>query len=215
MKGELPMIPRYKIWANAAGVSPSTYAPVYKIEKSELEWAQDYAKRWKGKINVALGTTACDPKRGIGIGKITEICQRLIEKGFNPITVDATFHFEGVDYVIGKRIREVIALLTQMDAVISVDSGVLHMAGVAQQTATVPIVGIFGSTDYRMRMGPYYGSAIDSSKLVDCAPCWYKFDCLRSPNPSEHLKCLSRSTAEFIVEETCRWLAKVGKFSMV
>ncbi len=196
--------PRYVIWCEHAGVIPSSYAPVYRIDNAERASAQAYAaEHWGGQTVIGVGLSACDKKRALGIGKLEAICKALSNEGLYPVTIDPTCTIPGVDYLINKRVREVMPLLEQMAVVVSVDSGILHMSG----TVGTPVVGLFGPTDQRMRMGNYIGSATDSRKLLDCAPCWYKYPC-DSQQWFRHkpFECLSRIPIGGIVEETLRWV---------
>jgi len=203
--------PRWQIWCEAAGVVPSSYAPIYKITKDEAKAADEYAKtHWAGKQVVGLGLTANDKKRALGIGKLQTICEDLTARGLHVVTIDPTCSVPGYDYLVGKRIRDLIPLISKMNACISVDSGILHMAGAVQ----TPVIGIFGSTDCRMRMGNYIGSAIDSRRFAECAPCWYDYPCNRIPgNGHKPFECFSKIDTHLIVEETVRWVNKTSQQS--
>lgn len=197
--------PRYQIWCEAAGVTPSTHAPVYRITKPEFDAADAYLREqgWEGRRLIGVGVSSCDNKRAAGIGKLRSVYDGLREAGLFPVTVDPTFRFPDQPGIIGKRVSELMPIISRMEAMVSVDSGLLHMAG----TVGTPVVGIFGPTDYQMRMGMYLGSAIDSRKLVPCAPCWYEYPCLRDM-PSQHFRCLNKLLPGVIIEETLRWANK-------
>jgi len=196
--------PRYQVWCEACGVTPSSYAPIYVVTKAERKIAEQYAKEhWSGKTVIGVGLSACDKKRALGIGKLEDICKTLQTAGLHPVTIDPTCTIPGVDYLVNKRLRDLMPLIEQMQVVVSVDSGPLHMAG----TLGVPVVGIFGPTDFKARMGQYLGSATDSRKLIDCAPCWYKFPCNSGRwFPHKPFECLSRIAVNGIVEETLKWV---------
>jgi len=196
--------PRYQIWCDAAGVVPSSYAPIYRVRPEERARAESYAEEhWpKGKPVVGLALTSCDKRRAMPVGKLQDIARGLTGRGLHVVTIDPTARLDGVDSIVGKRISELMALIERMDVVISPDSGVLHMAG----TLGVPVVGVFGPTDQSMRMGNYLGSATDSKYLVDCAYCWYEYPCLGSSgNGHKPYECISLISADVIVEETVRW----------
>lgn len=197
--------PRYVSWCEACGITnPPNYAPIYKVTKAERKIAKEYAaEHWAGKTVVGVGLSACDKKRALGIGKLTDICTALQAKGLHPVTIDPTCTIPGVDYLINKRLRDLMPLIECMDVVVSVDSGLLHMAG----TLGIPVVGIFGPTDQALRMKQYLGSATDSRKLIDCAPCFYKYPCDgRQWFHHAPFECLSRVSVNGIVEETLRWV---------
>ena len=197
--------PRTQIWCEHAGVTPSSYKPIYEITEEEKAIAQNYAERhWDHRKVIGVGVNAADPKRGVPINKIQAICDGLTARGYHPITVDASFSFPHISAIVGKRVQELMPIIALMDSFVTVDSGLLHMAG----TVGTPVVGLFGPTDYTMRMGEYLGSAIDSTKLVPCAPCWYSYPCMRSPDHRDHLVCLKKITPEIVVEEAIRWANK-------
>ena len=196
--------PRYKIWCDHAGVQPSSYQPIYEITEEEKVKADSIFRQrgWDGKRVVGIGVSAKDSKREASKAKLQAVCYGLRDLGYTPVTIDSLFQFPDVPGLVGKRVRDLMPLIAKMDLLISVDSGLLHMAG----SVGTPVVGIFGTTDYRMRMGEYLGSAIDSSALVPCAPCWYVPKCLTSPNTGDHFKCMNVIGADVILEEARRWL---------
>lgn len=204
MNGDGIKKPRYQIWCERAGVVPSTYAPAYNLTDSDRKFAN---KVWSdrnltGKTVIGVGVAACDPKRSIPIEISRQICQGLEARGYTPVVIDATFNFPEFNSFNGYRISEIIALISKLDVMVTVDTGLLHMAGAVD----VPIVGIFGPTDPEMRMKPYRGSATDGSKLMPCSPCWYKYSCLNSKNPADHLRCTSKIDPMLIVHEVGRWV---------
>lgn len=198
--------PRYQIWCEKAGVVPSTYAPVYVMTDKDKAFAEDYwaKKNWTGKTVVGVGVAACDSRRTLGIGHVHAICKKVEELGYTPVVIDATFNFDDFEAMNGLRISEVMAVVAKMNAVVSPDTGLLHMAG----TVKTPVVGLFGPTDQAMRMGMYMGSAVDSSKMVECAPCWYDYPCLKSHNTNEHYRCVKKIDAGVVAEEVRRWVER-------
>lgn len=194
---------RTQVWCDFADVQPSTMLPQYVVDKHERKWATKlYQERGLDPAKVVgVGVNACDEKRAMGRAKVAEICDRLHNAGLQPVVLDATVNIDGHPAFNGMRLSETMALIEQMKLVISVDSGILHMAGALK----VPVIGIFGPTDAFMRMGPYVGSAINSRHLMPCAPCWYDFPCLHNSNPTKPFACLHKITAEMIVEEALRW----------
>ena len=170
--------PRYEIWCERAGVTPSTYFPVYEFKAGEEEKGKEYFQRFvekaEGKPIAALGLNAVDPRRGLVEKELYDIAMCLRMRGFYVVTVDATKTFEGFDYMIGLPVFELMAVLKNFNVMVTVDSGLLHMAGALE----VPLVGIFGPTDPDMRMKLYKGVATYGSTLVPCSPCWYLYGCM-------------------------------------
>ncbi|RMF84912.1 MAG: lipopolysaccharide heptosyltransferase I [Planctomycetota bacterium] len=94
---------------------------------------------------------------------------------------------EPVDLVGRTDLRQLVALLAGAAAVVSCDSGPLHVAAALQR----PTVAIFGPTDPR-RTGPYAATAKVVTHRVNCAPC------LRRRCPLKHHDCLLRLTPDAV-----------------
>jgi len=212
--------PRYKIWCDAAGIVPSSYTPIYQItEEEQIQgdawWFDNFKgdtptpflrdRTRNGQQIVGLGLASANPSvdaRTMGMDKLTEIAHQLQAQGIYVITVDPTRKIDDVPYIVGKRLQDLMPLLRRMSAVVTVDTGLLHCAGVVN----TPVIGMFGSTDYRMRMAYYRGSAIDSKALVPCAYCWYSKPCMHLTKPvKDRMKCLKSIEPSTIVAETLRW----------
>lgn len=199
---------RTQIWCDYADVQPTIMRPLYEVTKKEKAWATDTFKdRGLDPTKViGVGATACDNKRAVGQGKLLEVCDRLKAEGFIPAIIDPTFNFSEHVAFNSMRISQLMALIEQMRVVVSVDSGLLHMAG----ALGTPVVGIFGPTDSAMRMGPYIGSAVNSRNVMPCAPCWYEYPCTNIRDPRQPFACLNKITSDMIVEETLRWTRRTG-----
>jgi ADP-heptose:LPS heptosyltransferase len=198
--------PRYKIWCDFAGVSPSSYKPIYRLTKDDKQYANDiWSQRgWHGKKVVGIGVAASDARRSLPVESARKIAFMLRDRGYVPVVINPTLSFpdDGIAGINGMRFSQVMSCIGKMSAVVSPDTGVLHMAGALD----VPVVGVFGPTDHLMRMEHYRGSAVDSRVLAPCAPCWYKYGCLKDPNPSLHYACMKRLPLESIVREVERWI---------
>ncbi len=85
---------------------------------------------------------------------------------------------------------ELGSILSQMDLVITVDSGPMHLAA----ASGARVAAIFGATDPQ-RTGPYGdGHVLITEENLDCRPCLSR-TCRRGD-----LACLNRTTPERIVE---------------
>lgn len=201
--GAVPLIPRYKIWCNAAEVEPSSYRPVYVISKQERRDAQAFwdEKGWNPRETVFMGLGTCDEKRTVPMNILVKVAEGIMGMGMRPVTIDHTRKIEGCDYIIGKQIPEIMAIMERGRMCVSADSGILHMAG----TLDVPVIGLFGPTDPDMRMDQYRGSAINARALVPCAPCMYEYHCLHQRNPDLQFACLKSINPTVVVDELCRW----------
>jgi len=85
-------------------------------------------------------------------------------------------------------LEQAVVLLSQADAVVSNDSGLMHVAAALQR----PLAAVYGSTD------PAFTPPLnDNSRIVrlglDCSPC-FKREC-----PLGHLDCLKRLPASRVI----------------
>jgi ADP-heptose:LPS heptosyltransferase len=200
--------PRVDLWCDAAEVNPSSKRPVYLVKPEEAAWAQEYKeKHWPKMPIVGMGLNAADKKRSVPQEILFGIAQKLLEQGYYPVTIDTTLTYRGVDRIIGKPLAQVMALMGQMDVVVTADSGILHMAGALD----VPLVGLFGSTDPEMRMNHYRGSATVGKSVVPCSPCWYDYPCIRNAgtHPVPERACFHRINPGFVGGEVSRWRKKM------
>ncbi len=98
---------------------------------------------------------------------------------------------------------ELGSLLQEMDLLISVDSGPMHMAAALK----VPVLAIFGATD-PIRTGPYGAiHRVLTADGLDCRPCRSRV-CARND-----LACLEQITAGHVIA-TARQMLTAGKPSM-
>ncbi|MBI5663641.1 MAG: lipopolysaccharide heptosyltransferase II [Nitrospirae bacterium] len=82
-------------------------------------------------------------------------------------------------------LRELAALISECDVLVTNDSGPMHMAS----ALLVPTVAIFGSTD-KTATGPFGRGHRVISKDLPCSPCM-KREC-----PERHLNCMTAVTAD-------------------
>ncbi len=101
-------------------------------------------------------------------------------------TVETIFQkFPRCHNLAGKTsIRELVALISLSDLVISNDSGPMHIAAAVRK----PLIALFGSTN-PLRTGPW-GQATVIQKKVPCSPCYLRecpknFCCMKSITPDE------------------------------
>lgn len=98
-------------------------------------------------------------------------------------------HTDPVDLIGRTDLRHLVALIAGAAAVVSCDSGPLHVAAALRR----PTVAIFGPTDPR-RTGPYAATARVVTHRVNCAPC------LRRRCPLKHHDCLRRLAPDAVFD---------------
>lgn len=85
-------------------------------------------------------------------------------------------------------LRQTLALLSRCDALVTVDTGPLHMA----QAVGTPVVAIFGPTD-PVIWGPRGERDIILQAESECAPCWGRTPC------SEGKPCLQQLSVDRVI----------------
>jgi hypothetical protein len=188
---------RTDIWCAAAGVEPSSKRPILNLTDYEIaegrRWCEEHLGDGK-RVGVVL--KAQSPARTWPYAK--EFCLDLARSGYKPVSIDFCERaHENIPACLGKNIRQVASIITNLDAVVAPDTGILHVAG----AVGTPILGLFGSTDGDLRMREYAGTYTDPRKFVDCGPCWYSNTCLQSEKPSDHYLCMKRITPRLVIHE--------------
>jgi heptosyltransferase II len=95
-------------------------------------------------------------------------------------------------------IRELMAALKRCEVLLTNDSGPMHVATALR----VPVVGIFGSTDWR-KTAPFGNADGLVRQPVDCAPCML-LEC-----PIDH-RCMTRVTVDQVYEAATKQLPSLG-----
>jgi len=188
---------RTDIWCEAANVQPSSKRPILNLTDFEIaegrKWCEENVGEGK-RIGVVL--RAQSQARTWPYSK--EFCMDLARCGYKPVSID--FSDRAHDHIpacIGKNIRQVAAVISNLDAIVAPDTGILHVAG----AVGTPIIGIFGSSDGDLRMREYAGHYTDPRKFVTCGPCWYNNTCLQSENARDHYVCLKRISSRLVLTE--------------
>jgi ADP-heptose:LPS heptosyltransferase len=197
---------RTDIWANHAQVNPSSKKPILNLTKDELAEGKEWCDKNLGegkRVGVVLRTMA--PERNWPWTSAFTL--QLHRQGYKVVTLDTMNKInDEMPAVIGKRIRPVAAIIAHLDAVVTPDTGLLHVAG----AVGTPILGLFGSTHGGVRMTHYAGSYTAPERIVPCAPCFYKYGCKLDKNPKNHLACMKKLSVPLIEHELEKLLDKYG-----
>lgn len=116
-----------------------------------------------------------------GSAKDQPVCQAI---------VDGVSSAESVVNLAGKTsLADAVALLACADAVVSNDSGLMHVAAALQR----PLVAIYGSTspDFTPPLGE---TVVTIKSDIDCSPCFER-EC-----PYGHYRCLKELMPEAVIE---------------
>ena len=199
---------RTDIWLRhcAGGLNPSSRRPILVLTPEELADGRRWVEEHLGdgpRVGVVL--QAHDPVRAWP--HAADLAIHLQIRGYKTVTFDMHQRVtDEIPAVLGRPIREVAAILAHLDAVVSPDSGLLHVAG----ALGVPVIGLFGSTDGALRMREYAGHWTVGKEVADCAPCWYLKNCLRKSNPAEHVVCMKRLSVPLVSRELEIMLERFG-----
>lgn len=134
------------------------------------------AKRWPDKHYASLAASYLD--RGwrvvlMGSAKDSEVAERIRH------ALPPTAHADCINLCGKTSLGQAIDILSQVDAVVSNDSGLMHIAAALQR----PLVVVYGSTSPDFT--PPLAEVVAIEKIpVDCGPC-FKREC-----PLGHMKCL-------------------------
>ncbi len=115
---------------------------------------------------------------------------------------------EGVASGIGARAKsaagkfsllETVAALSVSDALVTNDTGVMHMAG----AVSVPAVSIFGSTSEELGFFPYNTEGAVIQKNLKCRPCTAKG---LNRCPKKHFACMNDISVEEVYNTVKRYI---------
>jgi len=192
------------------------YADYFGVSVDNLDWSSNLPETNKIKKSkmkkIGLQIRGSGPIKTLPFDFIKQIAFEL-SKDYEVVLLDndKSFGFEGKNIInlCGQiKVPECIAILTLIDCVITMDSGMLWMA----HSAKCPVVTFLGSTreQERMSLHPLYpdkARTINMAKLVGCEPCFEtrvrckgKHNCMTAFNRDEVLGIL-KSEVKSIVGE--------------
>jgi heptosyltransferase-2 len=139
------------------------------------------AKRWPVTHFAQLAHTVWNVYPGaqvvlLGSGKDAQVCAEIVA------LAPQARNLAGVT-----SLTQAMALIAQADAVVSNDSGLLHVASALNR----PIVALYGPTDPQ-HAPPFSGVHASLSLRLECAPCRQR-EC-----PLGHHHCMQNLTAEWV-----------------
>lgn len=139
------------------------------------------AKRWPVTHYAAVANKKLD--QGWTIWIIGSAKEKVIATEIQALTQSRCHDFSGET-----QLDEVIDLLSMANAVVTNDSGLMHIAA----ALSIPLVAIYGSTDPRFT--PPLSKVVTIERLnLSCSPC-FKREC-----PLGHLACLTQLTPESVL----------------
>jgi len=197
---------RLNLIADYIGIDFNHVDTAYRIVVSDLE-----KHRAKQRLENLVG------KRKIGIAPFafakvrtwnnwTHLVDKLNEKGFGVVllhnkVVQTVARPDFLNLSGTLNLTELCAVLNELDAVVCVDSGILHIAGFLN----VPFVGLFGTVkpDFRCRYYNQYRTICLAE--LPCVPCYDFSKCFNTPRYKE---CLNKITEEMVFKDVMKLLQK-------
>lgn len=201
---------RTDIWCCAAGVEPSSKRPILQLTDAEREEGRRWIEAKLGGDGVRVGVvlSAVDPARDWPF--TAQFAWELQNFGYRVVTIDKQkYAHPDIPAMLGMHVRQVAAAVEWLDAVVSPDTGILHVAG----ALGVPVLGLFGPTSGALRMREYAGDWIDGRLNVECSPCWYLHPCRREHPRDQHewFGCMRRLSKDLVLCGLERMLTRFGK----
>ena len=146
-----------------------TLKPTIVLSKEEKEYATELLKKYKKTVGVCWYSYSSH--RSYFRDYTQKLCTKLTSLGYTPIMLGTQkFKFEDCIDLVGKTsMRQLFALINQLDCVITADTGVLHVAGALDK----PTIAIMGHIPAEWRCSTYkncYPLVPDKTK-VPCYPC--------------------------------------------
>lgn len=190
---ESDSIDALEIWS---GLEIRDKSFIYNVTEQEEIWAKLFLNKFRKNNNKIVGVQLKSSTwvRTWPPEEVIRIIRMLRHSGFAVIVIDnGNFGFkdDGIINLTGYNIREVAAIVKQLDLMITPDSGILHFAGYFR----IPTIALFGGSDPSCRI-KYYPTVIPISKGKESCeqwPCWsHSYICNRGvPSP-----CISIIKAE-------------------
>ena len=202
---------RSDIWANHCGVELTNHDMHFRFTDDELKQGKDIIDKHKdrdGKVVLFAPISALHHKN-LTDEAMFSVATGLRERGFCPIGIHSHAIYgllkNDVPVIHGVKLRESLAIVNQVDYVVSVDTSHFHAAGGMNK----PTVGIFTFAN-----GQTYSLHYPKTELVQ-GPCIFKYSgcyswhsCPKSYLPK--LPCCSGITTGGILSAFDRLITKYG-----
>jgi len=184
---EADRVPRQHLMAAAAGMRISDPRPVYCVADEETEFAQQLLAQMRRPL-AGLQVNATSKLRTYPAAKLRRTAALLLDAGFGVVILDEAL---GGDWPTGSfdlsgvlSIRQVAAIIDELDVLIAPDSGLMHLAAAVE----TPCIALFGPTDPDLRIRGYPTCvALRGNSSAGCPPCHDRPRC----RPKGYASCLN------------------------
>jgi len=197
---------RVEIFAEAMKVRNSIkdIVPEYYIKEEEKEWAKKFLSSTvkSDKPKIAVGLRSAEEYRNWPEEYNRKLFD-LLSKDFELIILDHSrkeMYKDTID-ACGFELRRAIAILSQCDGLITVDTGLLHFGAALD----IPTIALFGPIDYRARCKGYKHVTVMVSE-IKCSPCWRNgnMKCKETGRIKGNSKCMQMLSAKQVALTTKR-----------
>lgn len=136
------------------------------LTDKEKEWAKETLSQYKN--TVGIGWESAGYSRGLHPLNTQKLCDALTLKKQTPIILSANSkEFNNAINLGGKlNLRQLFSIVWALDSLITVDTGILHIAG----AFGTPTVALFGPIPSEWRCSTYKNCIVVKPKL-SCCPC--------------------------------------------
>jgi len=176
------LVDRTSLFAEAFGMALTDGRPEYRITDAEDEFAADW---WRSHIPedrpvIALATLATDPRRCWPPDYARRFAELATSDGATILWMHSDTKprpvvagIDGVVYGDEFEIRQLAPILRRCQVLVSVDSGLYHVAGSLRKEERPFMVLLFGQWPPALRLKWYSNYfAFYPEKQVDCVPCY-------------------------------------------
>lgn len=178
---------RASLFASAFGIELEDGRPEYTVHPEET----GEARAWLAAHEVkppwfALAPFATDPRRSWDVESARNFANRMVLNGWTPVLFhhenEVADYFPGMTTCVEPPLRIVAALLREANLVVSVDTGIYHLAAAARELPNSGpfLVVLFGLIAPGLRMKWYTNHLSLYAQEVDCCPCCENPDCLKT-----------------------------------
>jgi len=160
---------RIEIYCAACGVEPSR--PEIKLTKAETRWGKDFANT--DNIKIGIQYKSAGSQRNVSDVLWGQLYDSLIQYKELQLYLFHTKKLpDWIDRdivpVIGYGLRETASIVNQMDLMITLDSGLMHLAGALGKR----VLALFGPSDPKVQLKYYNADYVWPGQGLDCCPCW-------------------------------------------
>ncbi len=170
-----PTVDLYRRTLHALGIHACSALPQIRVNQASEPAIMSRLRR-ESLISLCPGGSS--PVKRWGMEKFADLARLLLHEGYEVVCVGSTADAEIVQAVggnanipvfVGKSVAPIAHLLGASRAVVTNDSGLMHLA----EAAGSPVVALFGPTSPSLGFSPLRKESKVVTLNLDCSPCSY------------------------------------------